>query len=158
MVGSTTTMSPCVATGSLTVNEIESGDASKGSTTNGTGFESATGEPGLLTCTVIVPGDWISVEVTAVTHMVVVAQVVLRATPLNRIVDAELPLPAMNLVPSISNGNPKTAPASALEGRISSIVGPLVRAIVAKADFVGSASLVAVTEIAFGDGAIVGAE
>lgn len=158
VVGSTTTMSLCGATGWLAANEIESGDASKGSITNGTGFESAPGEPGLLTCTVIVPGDCTSVEVTAVTHMVVVAHVVLRGTPLNRIVDDELPLPAAKPVPSISDGKPETAPASTLEGRIASIVGPLVRAIVAKADFVGSASLVAVTEIALGDGAIVGAE
>src|SRR5665213_3507222 len=57
VVGSPTTMSLCGATGWLAVNEIESGDASKGSITNGTGFESAPGEPGLLTCTVIVPGD-----------------------------------------------------------------------------------------------------
>lgn len=44
-----------------------------------------------------------------------------------------------------------------LEGRIVSITGPLVRATVAAADFVGSAWLVAITEIAFGEGAAPGA-
>jgi hypothetical protein len=39
-----------------------------------------------------------------------------------------------------------------------SIIGPFVSAIVAEADFVASATLVAVTEIALGDGAAVGAE
>jgi len=38
------------------------------------------------------------------------------------------------------------------------MTGELVSAIVADADFVGSALLVAITEIAFGDGAIAGAE
>jgi hypothetical protein len=51
-----------------------------------------------------------------------------------------------------------TAPATTLEGAISSITGELVTAIVAEADFVGSALLVAITEIAFGDGPVTGAE
>jgi hypothetical protein len=46
----------------------------------------------------------------------------------------------------------------ALEGSSASIAGPLVSATVAVADFVGSAWLVAITEIAFGEGATVGAE
>jgi hypothetical protein len=45
-----------------------------------------------------------------------------------------------------------------LEGRIVLIAGPLVSATVALADFVESATLVAVSRIAFGDGAAVGAE
>jgi hypothetical protein len=49
-------------------------------------------------------------------------------------------------------------PAITLEGRILSITGPFVIATVAEADFVGSATLVAVTEIALGEGAAVGAE
>lgn len=44
-----------------------------------------------------------------------------------------------------------------LEGSSASITGPLVSATVAEADFVGSAWLVAITEMAFGDGAAVGA-
>jgi hypothetical protein len=50
------------------------------------------------------------------------------------------------------------APAMALEGRIFSITGPLVSAMVDDADFVASAWLVAITEIALGEGAAVGAE
>jgi hypothetical protein len=45
-----------------------------------------------------------------------------------------------------------------LEGRILSITGPLVTAIVAAADFVGSTELVAITEIALGEGATDGTE
>jgi hypothetical protein len=37
------------------------------------------------------------------------------------------------------------------------MVGPLVIATLAVADFVGSATLIAVTEIAFGEGAALGA-
>jgi len=44
-----------------------------------------------------------------------------------------------------------------LDGRIASIAGPLEIEMVADADFVGSASLVAITEIAFGEGAALGA-
>jgi hypothetical protein len=44
-----------------------------------------------------------------------------------------------------------------LDGRITSIVGPDVMAIVADADFVLSAWLVAMIEMAFGEGATVGA-
>jgi hypothetical protein len=54
-------------------------------------------------------------------------------------------------------GNPSTAPATTLEGRIASIVGPLVIEIAALAFFVESAALVAVTVIAFGEGAAAGA-
>ena len=41
---------------------------------------------------------------------------------------------------------------------MTSITGPLVSATVAAADFVGSARLVAITEIALGEGAADGAE
>jgi hypothetical protein len=51
-----------------------------------------------------------------------------------------------------------TAPAMMLEGRIFSIIGPFVIAIIADANFVASAWLVAVTEIALGEGAAFGAE
>ena len=43
------------------------------------------------------------------------------------------------------------APAIVLDGRITSMVGPDVIAIVADADFVLSVSLVATIEMAFGD-------
>jgi hypothetical protein len=49
------------------------------------------------------------------------------------------------------------APAIALDGKITSMVGPDVTAIVADAVFVLSATLVATMEMAFGDGATVGA-
>jgi hypothetical protein len=50
-----------------------------------------------------------------------------------------------------------TAPASTLDGKIASISGPEVTEIVPVADFVESAWLVATIEIAFGEGAAVGA-
>ena len=83
---------------------------------------------------------------------------VVRGSPLSRIVDAVFPLPATKFAPCTSNGMLSTAPAIALDGRSMSIIGPLVSATVAEADFVASAWLVAVTEIAFGEGAAVGAE
>ena len=49
------------------------------------------------------------------------------------------------------------APAIALEGKITSMVGPDVTAMVADAVFVLSVTLVAMIEIAFGEGATVGA-
>jgi hypothetical protein len=49
------------------------------------------------------------------------------------------------------------APAITLEGNNCSIVGPLVTATAALADFVESAWLVAVTAMALGDGAFAGA-
>jgi hypothetical protein len=49
------------------------------------------------------------------------------------------------------------APAIALEGKITSMVGPDVTAMVAEAVSVLSATLVAMIEIAFGEGAAVGA-
>jgi hypothetical protein len=45
-----------------------------------------------------------------------------------------------------------------LDGRRASIAGPLEIEIVADANFVGSASLVAITEIALGGGSALGAE
>jgi hypothetical protein len=48
-------------------------------------------------------------------------------------------------------------PAITDEGRICSIAGPLVMETLATPDLVGSATLVAITEIAFGDGATFGA-
>ena len=90
-------------------------------------------------------------------QVVAVAQVVARAVPFSRITEAELPLPATKFAPSTSKGKLSTAPAITLDGKITSIVGPLVTATVALALFVESATLVAVTEIALGDGAAVGA-
>lgn len=90
-------------------------------------------------------------------QLAAVAQVVLRGAPFKRIVDAELPLPATKFAPRSASGKLCTAPAMALEGSSNSITGPLVSATVAEADFVGSAWLVAITEMAFGEGAAVGA-
>ena len=84
--------------------------------------------------------------------------VVARAVPLIRIVDAALPEPATKFSPCTENGKPSTAPAITLDGRITSIAGPEVMATVAVADFVPSATLVAITDIPFGEGAEVGAE
>lgn len=44
-----------------------------------------------------------------------------------------------------------------LDGRIASIAGPLEIEMVADANFVGSASLVAITKIALGEGVALGA-
>ena len=83
---------------------------------------------------------------------------VARATPLSRMVEAEAPAPSTKLIPSTSKGKPSTAPAITLEGKIASMMGPVEMATAAVADFVGSATLVAMIEMALGDGAAVGAE
>jgi hypothetical protein len=158
VVGSTTTMLFPVAAGCPEVSAMVSAETSNGTTTNGTRFDSAGGFPGFWICTVSVPAAATSDGFNTVVHADVVAQVVLRAAPFIRIVDAALPLPATKCVPCTDSGKLSTAPAIALDGRITSIVGPLVTATLAEADFVGSAELVATTEIAFGDGATAGAE
>src|SRR5579864_2130614 len=104
--------------------------------TNGTGLDSAPGVPGFCTSIAIVPAVCASAGLTAVVQVVELAHVVARGVPLKRIVDEELPLPAENPSPCSSSAKLSTAPALTLEGRIASIVGPLVIAIVADADFV----------------------
>jgi len=133
-------------------------ETSNGTTTNGTRFESAGGLPGFWICTVNVPEVATSDGFNTVVQADVVAHVVPRAAPLTKIVDAALPLPATKWVPCTESGKPSIARAIALDGRITSIVGPLLMATLAEPDFVGSAALVATTEIAFGDGATLGAE
>ena len=80
-----------------------------------------------------------------------------RAVPLIEMVDAALPLPATNPLPCTCSGKLSTAPAKTLDGRITSIVGPLVIATVALANSLLLAWLVAVTATAFGEGAAAGA-
>ena len=106
---------------------------------------------------VTVAADWTSEGFSDVVQAAVVAQVVARAAPLKRITDAELPLPATKFAPFTSKGNASTAPAMTLEGRRVSMVGPLVMATVAEADFVESATLVAMTAMPLGEGAELGA-
>src|ERR1700722_8955087 len=103
------------------------------------------------------PGDCTSARLSAVAQPVVVAQVVPRATPLIRIVEAVAPVPGMKFRPCTASGKLSTAPAKVLEGSMTSMTGPLVMATVADADLVGSATLVAVIEMALGEGAAVGA-
>ena len=98
-----------------------------------------------------------SAGVSAIAQLVAVEHVVGRATPLRRIADPVLALPGTKFNPCTDTGKPSMAPAIALDGKITSIVGPEVMAIVADADFVLSATLVAMIEMAFGEGATVGA-
>lgn len=102
--------------------------------------------------------DCTSDGLSSVLHVVVLGHVLEREIPLMRMEEAALPDPGTKLFPAIENGKLSTAPAITLDGRITSITGPLVMATVAVADFVPSARLVAITEMAFGEGATVGAE
>ena len=156
VVGSVTTKFNSVAEGDPAVSAKLCCDTLKGTTTNGTAFENVPGVPGFSTCSVTVVAVTTSAGVNAVEHAVVDPHVVLRAVPFKRICDAPLPLPATNPAPSTLSGNPSTAPAITLEGSTASIAGPLVIATSAVADFVGSATLVAVTAIEFGEGAKFG--
>ena len=108
-------------------------------------------------CRVNVAGVCRSAGVSAIVQVVAVEHVVGRATPLRRIAEPVPALPGTKFNPRSDTGKPSMAPAIALDGRITSMVGPDVMAIVADADFVLSASLVAMIEIAFGDGATEGA-
>src|SRR5580658_6099018 len=101
--------------------------------------------------------DCTSAGFSTVAQLAAVPQVVARAAPFSKITEAELPLPATKFTPCTSNGKLSTAPAITLEGKITSITGPLVMATVALALFVESAALVATTEIALGEGAVAGA-
>jgi hypothetical protein len=158
VVGSTTIRSFPDAVGCAEVSVIAPTETSNGTTTNGTGFDSAGGLPGFWICSVSVPATATSDGFKTVVQADVEAQVVLRAAPLTRIAEAALPLPATKFPPWTDSGKLSTEPAITLEGRICSITRPLVIDTVAEADFVGSAELVAITEIAFGDGAPDGAE
>jgi len=105
-----------------------------------------------------VAADCTSDGLRAVEQVFVLGHAVARAVPLIRIVDAALPEPAMKFRPCTEKGKLSTAPAITLDGRITSIAGPLVMVTAAVADFVPSARLVATTEMPFGEGAAVGAE
>jgi hypothetical protein len=92
-----------------------------------------------------------------VVHELVLEQLVPRARPLIKTVDPELPLPLTKFTPYTASGKASTSPTMVLDGRTASIAGPLEIETVADADLVGSASLVAITEIALGEGAALGA-
>jgi hypothetical protein len=93
-----------------------------------------------------------------VAHAVALEHVVAREAPLTKITDDEPPAPAAKPAPCTSSGKLSTGSAVALDGSIASIVGPLVIAMAAEADFVESAALVALMATPFGDGAVLGAE
>src|ERR1700735_454449 len=131
---------------------------SNGTMTNGTGFESCVSGGGFWIWIVSVAADCTSVGLSAVAQVLVLGHVVERATPFIRMVDAALPEPATKFKPCTAKGKLSTAPAITLDGRITSIAGPLVMVTAAVADFAASATLVAMTEIPFGEGATVGAE
>jgi len=126
--------------------------------TKGTGFESCGCGDGFWIWIVSVAADCTSDGLRAVEQVFVLGHAVARAVPLIRIVDAALPEPAMKFRPCTEKGKLSTAPAITLDGRITSIAGPLVMVTAAVADFVPSARLVATTEMPFGEGAAVGAE
>jgi hypothetical protein len=130
-------------------------ELASGTTMKGTGLESA--PLGFWTWTVNVPAETTSDGLIGVAHEFAVGHVVARALPLIKMIDADAPLPATKLSPSSSRGNPSTAPALTLDGKIVSMVAPLVIATVAVNVCGGVESSVAITEIAFGDGALEGA-
>ena len=139
------------------LSAMTSSEASNGTTTNGTGLDRSAGAPGLEICRVKVAAVCRSAGVRAIAQMVAVEHAVGRAAPLRRIVEPVPALPGTKFKPCTKTGKPPIAPAIALEGRTTSMVGPDVMAIVADADLLASAALAAMIEIAFGEGATVGA-
>src|SRR5271155_2759699 len=103
-----------------------------------------------------VAADATSAGFSPVAQLVGAAHVVPRAVPLTNIVEAPTPLPATNPAPCTASGKPSTAPAKTLDGKMISMVGPLVIATVALAVLLASAALAAKTVTAFGEGADVG--
>lgn len=84
-------------------------------------------------------------------------QTVPSAAPFTKITDAPPPWPATNPSPFTAKVKSAATPAITLEGKICSIAGPEVIETVAVANCDKSAKLVAITEIAFGEGAASGA-
>src|ERR1700735_2925528 len=126
--------------------------------TKGTGFESCACGVGFWIWIVSVAADCTSTGLSVVEQVFTLGHVVARALPLIRIVDAALPEPATKFKPCTEKGKLSTAPAITLDGRITSIAGPLVMVMAAVADFVVSAIVVAMTEVPLGGGATVGGE
>jgi hypothetical protein len=83
-------------------------------------------------------------------------QLVVRGEPLMRSSEELLVLLGRKFRPWTARRKLLGAPAKTLEGKILSITGPEVRATVAVADEVGSATLVATMEMALGEGAEAG--
>ena len=157
MVGSVTTMSSPSEAGWDDVSEIVPTDTSYGAITNGAGFDSLAGFPGFCICTMEVTGVCTSDEFRAVVQTVTLEHAVARGVPFSKITEAPGPLPATKFRPFTSSGKLSTAPAITLEGNSASIIGPSAIATIAVADLLGSASLVAITAMAFGEGAADGA-
>jgi hypothetical protein len=155
VVGSVTTSEMLGAGVCVVESTIDVGEAGPAATTNGAGFESA--PFGFCTCTVSVPAAETSEGFSAVAHALDEEQLVARAAPLKRITDAEGPPPATKLRPSTSSGKPSTAPATTLDGKTVSIVGPVFTATTAVSVTGVDDCVVATTAIAFGDGAAPGA-
>ena len=157
VVASTTVMSFFTAVGCEGLSAMTSSEASNGTTANGTGLERSAGAPGLEIWRVKAAAVCRSAGVRTIAQAVAVEHVVGRALPLRRIVEPVPALPGTKFNPRTDTGKPSIAPAIVLDGRITSMVGPDVMAIIADADFVLSAWLVAMIEMAFGEGATVGA-
>jgi hypothetical protein len=155
VVGSETASTIAVEAGWDVERLKTAGDTVSGEITKGTGFESA--PLGFRIWSVSVSGELTSAGVSAMTHELADGHVVVSAVPFRRIAEADAPLPATKFKPCSSSGKPSTVPAVTLEGRIVSIVTPLVIETVAAAFWAGFESVVATIEIAFGDGACGGA-
>lgn len=155
VVGSVTTSEIPEAEVCVPDSAMALGEAAAGATTNGAGFDNA--PFGFCTCTISVPVAATSKGFSAVAHADDEAQLVARAAPLNRITEAEEPLPATKFRPSTSSGKPSTAPAVTLDGKTVSIVGPVFTATTAVSMPGGVDCVVATMAIAFGEGAVPGA-
>jgi hypothetical protein len=147
-----------VTDGWAVVSEMAATEVSSGRITKGTGLDSTLVPARFLIWMVRVPGDWTSARVSAVAQEVELVQDVARGVPLTKMDDAVRAIPVTKFTPCTASGKPSTAPAKTLEGSRTSMTGPLVTATVAAADLLGSAVLVAMTAMAFGAGALLGAE
>ena len=158
VVGSGTSKVIAPAVGCAAVSAMAPTEVSSGMITNGTGFDSTRVGARLSIWMVSVPGVWTSERLSAVAQEVVLEQDVARGVPLIKMLEAVRPVPATKLAPCTTSGKLSTAPAKTLEGSRTSMTGPLVRATVAAANLVVSATLVARTAMALGVGALLGAE
>src|ERR1700685_4163946 len=131
--------------------------SSNGTTTRFTGFESVAGAPGICTCTVTLPAVATSLGLIVVVQLSGLRQTLSRAAPSIRITGSTPAVVETNPRPFNASVKLDATPAITLDGSICSMLGPLVIVSTAVALAPGSDALVAVSAIAFGEGALPGA-
>src|ERR1700722_2692841 len=131
--------------------------SSNGTTTKFTGFDSVVAAPGICTCTETVPAAATSLGLMVVVQLSGLKQTLSRGVPSIRITGITPAVVETNPKPFNARVKPEATPAITLDGSICSMLGPLVIVSTEVALTAGSATLVAMRSISFGEGALSGA-